>query len=53
MEYYSGIKNQIMSLEGKWLELQIIILSKKKKKKSESERQIPHIFSHIQKLKMA
>jgi hypothetical protein len=28
MEYYSAIKNKIMLLAGKWMEMEIIMLSK-------------------------
>jgi hypothetical protein len=27
MEYYSAVKNDIMPFEGKWMELEVIILS--------------------------
>jgi hypothetical protein len=45
MEYYSTIKkNEIMSCAGKWMELEIMILSKIS---PHSERQISCAFSHM------
>jgi hypothetical protein len=41
MEFYSAMKNKIMSSSGKWTELEII------SNKLDSERQISHVFSHI------
>jgi hypothetical protein len=43
MEHYSAIKkNKIISLAGKWMELEIIL-----REISHSERQISHVFSHM------
>jgi hypothetical protein len=45
MEYYSAIKrNEIMFSAGKWIELEIIMLSKI----SQNEKDKYHIFSHMQ-----
>jgi hypothetical protein len=45
MEYYSTIKNnEIMSCAGKWMELEIIMLSEI----SQTEKiQISHVLSHM------
>jgi hypothetical protein len=42
MEYYSAIKNNGMWFEGKWMQLENIMLSEV----SGSETQILHVFSH-------
>jgi hypothetical protein len=45
MEYCTAIKkNKIMSFAGKWLELEIIL-----SKLSQTQIQILHVFSHMQK----
>jgi hypothetical protein len=47
MLYYSAIKkNKTILFAGKWMELEVIILSET----SQTERQILHVFSHIWKL---
>jgi hypothetical protein len=47
MEHFLAIKkNEFTSFEGKWMELEIIILSEI----SHLERQIPHFLSHMQNL---
>jgi hypothetical protein len=43
MKYHLVIKkNEIMSLSGKWMELEIIMLSE-----INSKSQISHVFAHI------
>jgi hypothetical protein len=43
MEFYSDIKNEVLSLEGEWMELESIILSEViQAQKAES-----HVFSHM------
>jgi hypothetical protein len=43
MEFYSAVrKNETMWFEGKWMQLEAIMLSK-----PGSERQRPHVFSHL------
>jgi hypothetical protein len=47
MKYYSAIKKkEIMSFAGKWMEIEIIVVSKI----SQTEKHKYHIFSHMQKL---
>jgi hypothetical protein len=41
MEFYSAIKNEILSFAGKWMELENIIL---KEVRPGSENQRPHVF---------
>jgi hypothetical protein len=49
-EYYSAIKrNAITSFSGKWMELEIIMLSENK---PGSQRQILHVFAHMQNLEL-
>jgi hypothetical protein len=48
VEYFSAIKkNENLSLTGKWMELEITMLSEVK---SGSERQRSHVFSHMWKV---
>lgn len=48
MEYFSGIKNEILSFAVTWMELDISKLSDKNKI---IERQVPHVLSHLGKLR--
>jgi hypothetical protein len=44
VEYYPAIKKyKIMSLAGKWVELEIVVLNEM----ISSRSQIPHIFTHM------
>ena len=43
MEFYSAIKNKIMSFAGKWMDLETIMLSEI----SQSQKMKGHIFSLI------
>jgi hypothetical protein len=47
MEYYSDIKNNDMWFEGKWMQLEDIMLSKVSQVQ---ETQKPHVFSHTWKI---
>jgi hypothetical protein len=40
MEYYSAIKNEIVSFAGKWIGLKIIIL----RKRSQTQKDKHHVF---------
>jgi hypothetical protein len=42
MEYYLAIRNNDIWFDGKWLQLENIMLSK-----PASNRQRPHVFSHV------
>jgi hypothetical protein len=41
MEYYSAIKNKILSFTAKWMELEIIVLNEK----SQTQKDKYHMFS--------
>jgi hypothetical protein len=46
MEYYSSIMNEIMLFSGKWMELEIIMLSEL----SHALKDESHVFPHMWKL---
>jgi hypothetical protein len=46
MEYYFAIRNNDMWFEGKWMQLEDIMLSKV----SQDQKQRPHVFSHTWKI---
>jgi hypothetical protein len=45
-EYYSAIRNNDMWFEGKWMQLEDIMLSEV----SQDQKQITHVFSHMWKI---